>query len=209
MDTRLYTTVDRKAVGWSAGPWDGEPDKMQWLDKRTELPCLIVRHPTMGQLCGYVGLDAMHPLHGIGYSDIYDLGLEIEVHGGLTYANFCDPGETEGKGICHVPGPGEPDHVWWLGFDCHHANDLSPSDMKYLKLDYPFRYLHLEDTYKPIAYVQEECRKLAYQLRMFAENVRCSDETCPSRQSSGKSAQSEPKHESSAFTLLGQDKERT
>jgi len=66
MQTKDWTTVDR--TGWGSGPWDGEPDKRQWQDEATGLPCLIVR-TTLGHLCGYVGVPEGHLLHGKGYSE--------------------------------------------------------------------------------------------------------------------------------------------
>lgn len=119
MQTREWTFID-KAV-WGEGPWVGEPDKMQWQDPATGLPCLIVRNSECtGALCGYVGVPPGHPLHGKSYNDV-----EVSVHGGLTFADKCRP-EADDGGICHVADPGEPDDVWWLGFDCAHAMDLSP-----------------------------------------------------------------------------------
>lgn len=71
---------------WPRGEWDNEPDKIQWQDEATGLPCLIVRNNHMGFLCGYVGILKSHPLYGKGYDDVpYDDGP----HGGLTYANSC------------------------------------------------------------------------------------------------------------------------
>jgi hypothetical protein len=51
-----------------AGPWMGEPDKKQWPDPATKLPCLIVRN-AMGALCGYVGVTEGHPLYGKKYGE--------------------------------------------------------------------------------------------------------------------------------------------
>lgn len=51
----------------------------------------------------------------------------MEAHGGLTFAGPCMEGAEEGPFVCHVPEPGRPDEVWWLGFDCGHAFDLSPT----------------------------------------------------------------------------------
>jgi hypothetical protein len=141
------------------GPWADEPDKMQWVDEATDLDCLIVRNHS-GALCGYVGLPPGHPLHGKDYDDAHDLA-DIDVHGGLTFADACKEG-TDGRGICHVPAPGRPADVWWLGFDCAHLGDLVP------------RYAELwsgggpEDVYRDIAYVQAECATLAGQLAAVA-----------------------------------------
>lgn len=53
---------------WLPGPWCEEPaDKITWVDNKTGLDCLMVRGP-MGSWCGYVGVPASHPLHGIEYN---------------------------------------------------------------------------------------------------------------------------------------------
>ena len=44
-----YRTIDKSQ--WGEGPWQDEPDKIQWQDEETGLPCLIVRGH-MGFLCG-------------------------------------------------------------------------------------------------------------------------------------------------------------
>ena len=51
------------------GPWKDEPDYQHWVDEKTGLDCLIVRQPSGGHLCGYVGIPKNHPLYGIGYGD--------------------------------------------------------------------------------------------------------------------------------------------
>jgi len=153
-------TIDRDALGWPKGPWDGEPDKVQWPDEATGLPCLAVRNSCRGNWCGYVGIAEGHQHFGKGYSD-----LDIEVHGGLTFANKCDPAETEATGICHVPGDGEPDHVWWFGFDCAHSWDHSPDDVRRSSEGYPWT-IDPNSSYKSLRYVQNECAKLATQLNI-------------------------------------------
>ena len=107
--------IDR--TGWGDGPWSEEPDREQWRTK-AGLPGLIVRSVTGGNLCGYVAVPPGHPAHGKGYDDV-----DVEVHGGLTYASMC----REDTPICHVPEPGEPADVYWLGFDCAHAWDIMPA----------------------------------------------------------------------------------
>lgn len=49
MQTISYTTKDKST--WGDGPWQHEPDKMQYEDPDTGLPCLIVRN-AVGALCG-------------------------------------------------------------------------------------------------------------------------------------------------------------
>lgn len=51
------------------GVWQDEPDYQHWVDEETGLDCLIVRQPSSGHLCGYVGISKDHPLYGIKYGD--------------------------------------------------------------------------------------------------------------------------------------------
>lgn len=154
METREYRNCDKSE--WGDGPWMNEPDKLQWQDDATGLPCLIVRNSHMtGSLCGYVGLPSNHPDAGKGYDDV-----DVEVHGGLTYSDFCQPHADESIGICHVPAPGESDRVWWLGFDCSHAFDLSPAMRAFSRPD--------GDVYRDIDYVKGQVTHLAAQLKARA-----------------------------------------
>ena len=167
MDTKTYTTLDRKALGWPAGPWDGEPDKVQWPDAATGLPCLAVRNGWSGNWCGYVGVSPGHPAHGKDYDDasLYSL----EAHGGVTFAGACQPGDAEDTGICHVPAPGESDGVWWFGFDCAHAWDISPGLLK-LYGDRAF-VMAQDSTYRDLPYMQNQCAYLAAQLASMGEEA--------------------------------------
>lgn len=197
MERIEYRNVIDK-TDWTRGPWDKEPDKIQWQDDATGLPCLIVRGPS-GALCGYVGVATDHPWHGGSYDS-----CDVDVHGGLTFAHGCAEITLEkwqkwrerqysrrdeakkypigdaardlkewakeledydawvvratSRYICHVASPGEPDPVWWLGFDCAHSGDVSPS--------YAGRYerISMHETYKTIGYVENECRNLARQI---------------------------------------------
>lgn len=222
MQTIEYRTVDKS--GWSDGPWQSEPDKRQWQDEETGLPCLIVRGPA-GALCGYVGVSPEHPWHGKGYSACVspsrhedhegdDEGYHynctpcgvVSVHGGLTFAKGCadmsvdrwnamrakipemqaeaarhprgdaarwltewlpaldnhDAWRTqmEQQSICHLPEPGEPDGVWWFGFDCAHSGDLSPLR--------EYEPLFNDGAYRDIDYVTGEVQSLAKQLHAIA-----------------------------------------
>lgn len=155
MEQREYTTHDRS--GWDSGPWDGEPDKVQFVDEATKLPCLAVRNHS-GAWCGYVGVPPEHKHFGKGYNDV-----DYDVHGGLTFADKCQPSSDESHGICHVPAPGEPDHVWWFGFDCNHCDDFAPGMHFRLKsLGHDFRIPGEE--YRTLDYVKAQCAKLAAQL---------------------------------------------
>jgi hypothetical protein len=151
MEKIEYRNVIDKSA-WLRGPWDDEPDKVQWPDEATGLPCLIVRNQA-GALCGYVGVPPDHPLHGDEYQKVES---KFEVHGGLSFCGACEESSDPSHGICHIPGPGEPDNVWWFGFDCAHAFDLLPAK--------PYVGLRHKEIYRDLDYVRKECASLARQL---------------------------------------------
>lgn len=128
----------------------GEPDKAQWIDDNTDLDCLAVRHQSSGHWCGYVGLPPGHPLHGKSYEE-----PNVDVHGGLTFADKCNESATPCTGICHIPLNGRPDDVWWFGFDCAHFGDRSPG----------FDIVGHTGKYRTLNYVKKQCAKLAVQLK--------------------------------------------
>ena len=120
MSETTATFADRST--WPSGPWDDEPDRVDWTDDMTGYPCFVKRGP-MGAWCGYVGVPPGHRYHGADYDDV-PYG---EVHHGLSYSAPCDDRDGESaERICHVPTPGEPEDVWWFGFDCGHYNDVIP-----------------------------------------------------------------------------------
>lgn len=146
---------------WPAGPWMTEPDKLVWKTS-AGLTGMLIRTRS-GHLCGYVAVDKSHPWHGRSYGDgEYPDSPEgqIRVHGGLTYASEC------AGHICHVPEPGEPDDVWWFGFDCAHSGDWSPTSWApYLK---ELRRMPGEGPcraqYRDVDYVRAEVESMAAQL---------------------------------------------
>lgn len=156
--------IDR--TGWREGPWDNEPDRADW--EHAGLPCFALRNQH-GNWCGYAGVAQGHPLYGVPYTNE---AVDLDVHGGLTYSAACRPP------ICHVPKPGEPDDVWWFGFDCGHAFDFSPGMDATLRrvsegqhggpafdttiFDMPLT------TYKDLGYVQAETCRLAEQLALIS-----------------------------------------
>jgi hypothetical protein len=134
-------------TGWKAGPWDGEPDYLHWVDEQTDLDCLIVRANELGHLCGYVGVPKGHSWHGIGYMKIPE--YPGSVHGGLTYSDHC-----QGRVCHHVEGRPEP--MWWLGFDCGHSCDHSPGEAAIFKMAASMR--GTGGTYRNVQYVKDHCR---------------------------------------------------
>jgi hypothetical protein len=137
---------------WERGPWDKEPDKLQWVDEVTGLPCLIVRHPRSGHLCGYVGVSKGHPAFEVDYNSV-----PADVHGGLTFSEHCQQELEECKSVCHKVEDGEDDNVWWLGFDCAHSGDYSG-------FAYHRTQFQDDEVYRTFEYVKSECESLAQQL---------------------------------------------
>jgi hypothetical protein len=150
-------------LGWPAGPWDAEPDKVQWVDAATGLACLAKRHAQAGHWCGYVGVDETHPWHGKEMEEV----PEVQVHGGLTFAEGCQQGPIAST-VCHLPQPGEPEHLWWLGFDCAHLMDHSPARESFARI--AGLLAPLEGTrYRDLAYVRRQCAELAAQVKAASE----------------------------------------
>jgi hypothetical protein len=149
--------VDRSK--WGRGPWDAEPeDKVEF--RHADLPCLLVRGPA-GAWCGYVGVPPDHPLHGkrATYEAECPVG-NLSVHGGITYEAPCQVGGH----ICHVPAPGEPDDVWWLGFDCNHSGDVAPKYEGFdSRLGKPTGWGSLHE-YRTRDYARRQTEQLAEQL---------------------------------------------
>ena len=127
---------------WPPGPWHQEPDDHMF--KVDNMPCMMKRN-SVGSWCGYVGITKNHPWYGHGYDDIVD----IDVHGGLTYAR-------KSNNIIFYERKGEA--LWWFGFDCAHYNDFSPALYKY-------GFSRLNNTYRTFEWVKAEVESLARQIK--------------------------------------------
>lgn len=181
---RTWTFAEARPPG-EPGPWTDEPDKAQWVDEATGLDCLIVRGPITGALCGYVGVPPGHPFHGQSHHDgepMADAISDLHVHGGINFTSFCQEGAEDGYAVCHVPEPGRPERVWWLGFDCGHAFDYSPwlraLSRRFSPDLYP-PYNHeaavlatgLREIYRTFDYVRGQVAHLAHQVQEAANSA--------------------------------------
>jgi hypothetical protein len=139
--------LDIDRTKWGPGPWDGEPDRIDF--EAHGFPCLMLRN-SFGAWCGYVAVPREHPAYGRGYDE-----MEVQVHGGLTYADQC-------RGhICHEPKAGQSEDVWWVGFDCAHSGDMIPAFRRGFSAN-------LGETYRTVSYVRREVENLANQLKVLA-----------------------------------------
>ena len=153
---------EHKHFDWSEyepGVWNDEPDKIQWRDEATGLPCLIVRGP-IAVLCGYVGVSKGHRLYGKFYEELSEEDC-VEIHNGLNFGSKCQVGEDTHALVCHTVEDGEDDDVWWLGFDCGHSGDITPDRKGGRKYDFSIHGY----TYKDVDYVKNEVKDLARQLK--------------------------------------------
>jgi hypothetical protein len=87
-----------------------KPYKVEREWEHAGLRCAVVLAREAMHRCGYVRVPPSHPLFGKDYDAD---GVNVDVHGGLTFAEI-EPC-TE-----HQDGQG-----WWFGFDCAHAGDAS------------------------------------------------------------------------------------
>jgi hypothetical protein len=143
-DTTTLTPEQKLKLLIANRPWETEPNNAEWVDEDTGYKCRIQRHGDLGHLCGYVGITKAHPLWGKHYSD--DEMGNIDAHGGLIHS------EAQGG-------------IWWFGFDCSHAGDLSPRLLMVLIEKDRYNYDRGE-TYRTWEYVEREVRELSAQLRM-------------------------------------------
>jgi hypothetical protein len=168
--------VNSKKEG-GPGPWENEPDELQWVDPATGYPCRILRNP-MGALCGYVGVDSKHPLHKVRYSyDDNGPRMLFYVHGGLTFSDHFTARANKFKGLCfEFTYFKDLKEFWWFGFDCAHHGDFYPGVKLFPKVSckkdipgVPYTEDLSETAYKDINYVTQECHKLARQLKDYEE----------------------------------------
>lgn len=132
-------------------PWEHEPDNEEWIDATTGYKCTIWRHPTHGQLNGYVAIPKGHKCHGASEETINN---QVEVHGGLTYM-----------------GTDKETGEFVVGFDTNHHNDFAPklvqTIMQYSSWEDAELELQSRGTYRTFEWVKAEVLRLAQQLAML------------------------------------------
>lgn len=106
--------------------------------------------------CGYVAVGEGNPFYGSSYDEAYEADPSLSVHGGLSYSQS----DEGGNSICgHQPPPIPKDtegHYWWFGFDCAHAQD---------GVIEPGRFDHDRGEVRTLDYCIAECEQLARQLQ--------------------------------------------
>lgn len=109
--------VDR--AGWPSGPWDAEPDWIEWAARgEPRILCRMIRPQSHGAWCGYVGVPPGHPWHG-GHEDALPESVHDASHRGLTFASPVVATSVASAHRCA--------YLWWFGFDCAHSGDFMPA----------------------------------------------------------------------------------
>lgn len=152
--------------------------------------CVVVLQ-AKGHRCGYVGMTTSNRLYGHREDDVIvlkdlkkgdiiskydgeyldDLSLDIDVHGGVTFAGGGQNSDYPIKS-----------NLWWWGFDCAHWDDLedfetskwvfrdSPEILRSLQCNEGLSkhyWFNMNKQVRTYDYVATECKKLAEQLKKF------------------------------------------
>lgn len=171
---------------WGEGPWQNEPDELDYVEAVTRLPCRLWRN-RMGVWCGYVGVFRGHPFFGTDYNECR---CPRRPQGRRQYGarrvrgrdkfharrhKWSCPHSIEALlevhgGVTYTGPRKEALHskqAWYIGFDCGHYNDISPG-LEALLASLPGRDKPFESfggTYRTVDYATTECMVLAHQLR--------------------------------------------
>ena len=116
--------------------------------------CLILGL-NLGHRCGYIGLPVGHKYYGKGYEDV-----EVDIHGGWTYASDSDHFMVESD-------------LWWIGFDCAHYGDGKDLELikSFGKNESLKHLLYMEemfpsgDDFKSLEFVESELRHAVKDLQ--------------------------------------------
>ncbi|USU05524.1 hypothetical protein NF699_02150 [Sphingomonadaceae bacterium OTU29LAMAA1] len=157
--SRVFEVPDRRPAG--PGPWEGEADKLAWIDVGTGLHCVILRAEVGGHLCGYVGVDLGHPMFGWDHREIPS-GLRVSVHGGLSYSELSDEDGPESTAMRQLKIGEVDDPRWWFGFSCDQPGDLQPRRSAAGECTVG------DPLYRDERYVLARCTELAFRLTAVA-----------------------------------------
>ena len=164
-----------KKAAWARGEWDSESD-LENFQTANGMAGAIIRVGYSGTLCGYVGVPAAHPWHGMEYgAEVLptddQLARPVDIDKISIISLFCSAGSDPADGsridcLIDVHGGltysgagiaeyGEDPALWYFGFDCAHSGDFCPG------MD---AYYRDGGTYRDMAYVRGEVESLAKQL---------------------------------------------
>ncbi len=136
-----------------------------------------------GHRCGYVGVEADHPLHGVEYSEkspYLKLNPERSTEKMSPIQVLCGAGKDmddlnspeyvfEVHGGLTFSGAGKGKYpveadLWWFGYDCAHAGDAPAPGSRMAKYSMGFE----GDVHRTLEFCEGECESLAKQLSEVA-----------------------------------------
>lgn len=85
---------------WDEVLGDRVIDRGIYDDGKNQIEWMVAEAPFFG-VNGYVRIPTYHPWHDLSYDKIHEMHEDLEVHGGLTFADY-----------------------GWIGFDTAHAFDV-------------------------------------------------------------------------------------
>lgn len=153
----LYTRQTEAAM-WrrkaGPGPWTEEPDWASWKDDYSGYTCAAQRNSS-GAWCGYVLIEDTHPVNEARQHPEYD-DEDLSVVGNLTTG---DPVWLECHGSVTWHGPLTMPEAelsgTFVGFDCSHSGDRSPT------------HTWAGGRYADLEYVIDETTRLAAQISEY------------------------------------------
>jgi hypothetical protein len=134
--------------GIEGNEWDLEPS-MQSVEG-DGYHVMVVRHPHLKTLNGYVGVDRSHPWFGEHFDN--SKLRNVIVHGGLTFSQKGGFDNFKKK-------------YWYLGFDTSHAGDLIPSMIDIAKKHGIPSLTKSYETYRNFDYVLQQTVNLLEQVK--------------------------------------------
>jgi hypothetical protein len=133
----LRSEVDRQ--GWAEGPWDHEPDQLEWLEQGVY--CCLSRQRVTGRWQGYIALPETHLWHKSSYRSLNKhFGDKLPAHGGVSYSRF--------RGSYPFRYADVSKEHWIIGYNCGHLGDLQPG----IQARNPDPLLYLGLVYRNLSY---------------------------------------------------------
>jgi hypothetical protein len=137
----------------------------------------------LGHRCGYVGIPAEHPLHGVEYSEKSPhlklnperstekmSPIQILCGAGKDFDDLNSPEyvfEVHG-GLTFSGGNGKypvESDLWWFGYDCGHSGDAPAPGSRMAEYG-----IYEGDVHRTLEYCKAECESLAKQIAAVIAN---------------------------------------
>ena len=160
--------LGNQIIDWSKGPWEDEPDFVEFIHKETSYLVRAIRHDRTGHWNGYVGTPLEHPASKL--SNQYELPERVF---GAAYRGISLVEKTGSHDLGFTPT--DDGKNWTLfGFDTAHWNDAHPIYIAYKgNQDEVKTSLTIKGeegySYKSLKFVLEYCDELANQLKSMEE----------------------------------------